>query len=303
MRILIAGGSGLIGRAVAARWASDGHQVAVLSRRPDGVRDLPTGVRAEAWTPGDSVRLAAQLDGADALVNLAGENVAGGRWTARRKRELQASRVDLGRLLVAAWERTRRPPAVLLQASAVGYYGDPGDREVDETAAPGRDFLGQLCAAWEGSTAGVEVLGTRRVLLRTGIVLAREGGALPRLLPPFRACVGGPVGSGAQWFPWIHVVDEVGAIDFLLGRRDLAGAFNLTAPEPVRNRDFGKVLGRTLGRPSVLPLPALALRLALGEMADILLVGQRALPRRLLAAGYRFQFPDLGGALADLVAD
>jgi uncharacterized protein (TIGR01777 family) len=301
MRMLLAGGGGLIGRALASHWVEAGHQVEVLSRRPDRLRGLPAGASAKAWDPADPQGVAGLLDGAEAVVNLAGENVAGGRWTARRKAALRSSRVGVGEALVAAWQRARRPPPVLLQASAVGFYGDAGDRELDETSPPGEDFLGTLCVAWEAATAGVEALGTRRVLLRTGVVLAREGGALPRLLPPFRLGLGGPVGSGRQWFPWIHLADEVAAIDFLLHRGDLAGAFNLTAPEPVRNGDFGRTLGKVLARPALLPLPSTVLRLALGEMADILLGGQRALPRRLLAAGFRFRHADLASALRDLV--
>jgi uncharacterized protein (TIGR01777 family) len=191
---------------------------------------------------------------------------------------------------------------VLLQASAVGYDGDGGEREIGEDAPPGDGFLARTSIAWEGATAAVEALGVRRAILRTGIVLARQGGALPKLVLPFRLGAGGPLGSGRQWTPWIHIDDEVGAIRFLLERPEASGPFNLAAPQPVRNADLARALGRALGRPSFVRTPAFALRLALGEMAEALLTGQRALPRRLLALGYPFRFPGLDGALADLTA-
>jgi len=195
-----------------------------------------------------------------------------------------------------------RAPAVVVQASGIGYYGDTADQEIGEDHPPGGDFLSEVAIAWEASTAVVETLGVRRVVLRTGVVLDRGGGALAKMLPPFRLGLGGPLGAGRQWFPWIHMADEVGAILFLLAATAASGPFNLCAPQPVRNRDFARALGRQLHRPSILPAPAPALRLALGELAAALLTGQRAEPRRLLAAGYRFRFPDLPEALADLLA-
>jgi uncharacterized protein len=305
MRVIIAGGSGLIGRAVAGALAAAGNEVVVLSRDPDRVRGLPAGVRAARWDGHSAAGWEALLEAGSAVINLAGEAIAAGRWTEERKRRIRASRVDAGRAVVAAVRlaaEAGRAPAVVLQASGIGYYGDAGDREVDEDSPPGADFLAEASVAWEASSAEVEALGVRRVVLRTGVVLDRDGGALPKMLPPFRLGLGGPLGGGRQWFPWIHMADEVGAILFLLAAEAASGPFNLCAPRPVRSRDFARALGKQLHRPSILPVPAPALRLALGELAAALLGGQRANPRRLLAAGYRFRFPDLPEALADLLA-
>jgi uncharacterized protein (TIGR01777 family) len=305
MRIVITGGSGLIGSALAREMGAEGHDVVVLSRRPEKLAPLPPGVRTASWD-GESAAgwqglLAAGPAEGVAVVHLAGESVASGRWTAERKRRIRASRLLSGQAVVEAVRRAAAPPRVLLQASAVGYYGACGDEEVGEDHPPGGDFLAELAAAWEESTVEVEALGVRQVVLRTGVVLARAGGALPALLRPFRLGAGGPLGSGRQWVPWIHLADEVGALRHLLGSAAARGPYNLTAPEPVTNRGLARALGRALHRPSLLPAPAFALHLVLGEMADMLLHGQRALPRRLLAQGYTFRYPELGAALADLL--
>jgi uncharacterized protein (TIGR01777 family) len=305
MRIVITGGSGLIGSALAREMGAEGHDVVVLSRRPEKLAPLPPGVRTASWD-GESAAgwqglLAAGPAEGVAVVHLAGESVASGRWTAERKRRIRASRLLSGQAVVEAVRRAAAPPRVLLQASAVGYYGACGDEEVGEDHPPGGDFLAELAAAWEESTVEVEALGVRQVVLRTGVVLARAGGALPALLRPFRLGAGGPLGSGRQWVPWIHLADEVGALRHLLGSAAARGPYNLTAPEPVTNRGLARALGRALHRPSLLPAPAFALHLVLGEMADMLLHGQRALPRRLLAQGYTFRYPELGAALPDLL--
>jgi uncharacterized protein (TIGR01777 family) len=190
---------------------------------------------------------------------------------------------------------------VLLQASGVGYYGPCGDEVITEHAAGGDDYVASVCKDWEASTSGVESFGVRRAILRTGLVLARQGGALPRLALPFRLLAGGPLGAGRQWMPWIHLADEVGAIRFLLNHEGASGAFNLTAPRPLTNRSFSRALGRALRRPSLLPAPGPALRLILGEMADMILTGQRAVPQRLLELGYAFRFPEAEAALSDLL--
>jgi|CXWL01.1.fsa_nt_gi uncharacterized protein (TIGR01777 family) len=299
-RIVLLGGSGLIGRALLDHWQGRGHELVVLSRRPGRVSGLPPGVQVVAWQPADAARLTPLVDGAAAVVNLAGGGIADRRWTAARKRALRASRVETGAALTAAVAAAAVPPAVLLQASAVGYYGAHGDESLSESDPPGADFLGRLCVEWESSTAGVEAYGVRRVLLRTGIVLAREGGALPQMAMPFRLFLGGPVGSGRQWLSWIHLDDEVAAIDFLWRCPDATGAFDLTAPEPLTNCEFGRILGGVLRRPSLLPVPAFSLRLLFGEMAGVLLDGQRVLPQRLRALGFTFRFPDARSALADL---
>ena len=301
MRVIVSGGSGLIGRALVADLAADGHRATVLSRNPGRLRGLPEGVTAAAWDAKTAEALTPLLAGADAVVHLAGAGIADGRWTAERKRRIRDSRVNSSSAIAAAMAAADPRPAVLLQGSAVGFYGPRGDEELTEESAPGDDFLAEVCREWEQASAGVEEVGVRRALLRTGVVLALEGGALPKMLLPFRLFAGGPAGSGRQYMPWIHLADEVGAIRFLLSSPEARGPFNLTAPEPVTNKEFGRALGRVLRRPSFLPAPAFALKLALGEMSKILLEGQRALPRRLEQAGYRFQFPELEGALRALL--
>jgi uncharacterized protein len=304
MRVIILGGSGLIGRALTEPLAAERNEVIVLSRDPARVRGLPPGARCERWDGRSAAGWGNLLDGGTAVVNLAGELVGEGRWTDERKRRIRDSRLHAGGAVTEAVRQAAgngRAPAVLLQASAVGYYGDAGDDEVTEDHPPGRDFLAEVSVAWEAATAEVEAHGVRRVLLRTGIVLHPDGGALPKMARPFRLGAGGALGSGRQWLPWIHWVDEIGAILFLLGSSTARGPFNLTAPQPVRNRDFAQALGRQLHRPSFFAAPAFALHLALGDMADALLHGQKAVPRRLLAAGYEFHHPALGEALRDLL--
>lgn len=305
MRIVITGGSGLIGRALTRDLAGAGHEVVILSRSPEKVRGLPPGARAEGWSgdqPGNTAEgWPSLLDGETGIVHLAGESIASGRWTAEKKRRIRESRVGSGMAVLEGIRRAVEKPRVLVQGSAVGYYGDAGDRVVTEGDPPGRDFLADVCVEWEASTAEAEALGVRRPVIRTGVVLAREGGALPRMALPFRFFAGGPLANGRQWFPWIHLADEVGAIRFLLERDDADGPFNLTAPEPVTNREFSAALGRALHRPSLLPAPEFALRIALGEMADMLLHGQRAVPRRLQELGYVFRFAEPEAALRDLL--
>ncbi len=301
MRIVITGGTGLIGSAVAREMGSVGHEVVVLTRDPSKAGPLPPNTRAVQWdgkTAGDWAKL---LDGDTVIVHLAGDSVAAGRWTEEKKRRIRDSRVESGRAVLEAVRQAKAKPRALLQGSAVGYYGDAGDEVVSELHPPGKDFLAQVCVEWEASTAAVAAMGVRRPVLRTGIVLSDQGGALPRMALPFRMLAGGPLGNGRQWFPWIHEVDEVGAIRFLIEREDVDGPFNLTAPEPVTNRDLSRALGQVLHRPSFAPAPGFALRLLLGEMADALLHGQRAVPRRLLDLGYVFRYPEALGALRSLL--
>lgn len=301
MRILITGGSGLIGRALCQALIAEDHQVIVLSRQPGRVSHMPQGVQVVQWDAQSGAGWSSFLEGADAVINLAGESIAAGRWTAERKARIRRSRIQAGQAVVDALRQVQKRPQVLLQASAVGYYGPRGDEIVTEDTPPGRDFLAQVCVDWEQSTAPAEELGVRRVILRTGIVLSNDGGAFPRIVLPFRFFAGGPLGSGRQWWPWIHMDDQVGAIRFLLTHPDARGPFNLSAPEPVTNREFARQLGQVMGRPALLPTPAFALKLALGEMSTILLDGQRAVPHRLQEAGYQFRFPTLQPALAQLV--
>ena len=304
MLVVITGGSGLIGGALARELGSAGHEVTILSRDPGKLKALPAGVRAEPWDGKTAAGWSALLDrqgGDTAIVHLAGESIASGRWTEERKRRIRDSRVESGKAILQAIRAAAVKPRVLLQGSAVGYYGPRGDEVVREDAAPGNDFLAEVCKAWEASTAEAEALGVRRAILRTGVVLAREGGALPKMALPFKMMAGGPLGGGRQWFPWIHLADEVGAIRFLVEREDAKGPFNLTAPNPVTNRDLTRLLARVLHRPGLLPAPGFALRLALGEMADMLLNGQRVAPSRLLELGYTFRFPDAEPALRSLL--
>lgn len=304
MKIAITGGTGLIGRALAESLLPEGHTVVIFTRRPDLPDRLPPGAQPALWGPTDPDRLAEALRGADAVVNLVGESLAAGRWTPQRKERILRSRVEAGEALsraIATLPEGERP-RVLLQASAVGYYGPrEDDAPVDETAPPGNDFLAQVCQEWEASSAPVEGLGVRRVALRTGVVLSPRSGALPLMALPVRLFVGGPLGSGRQWIPWIHLADEVGAIRFLMEREDAHGPFNLCAPEPVTNAEMMRALGRVLRRPVWLPVPAFALRLALGEMSATVLTGQRVVPQRLLELGYTFRFPSLLPALEDLL--
>ena len=302
MRILVTGGTGLLGRRLVARLLARGDEVVVLTREPARAAGRMGAARLVAWDPLAEPVPPGALAGAGAVVNLLGEPIAAGRWTAARKERIRASRVLGTRSLVAGIAAAERPPAVLVSGSATGWYGPRGDEELDESAPAAADYLGQLCRDWEAEARRAEPAGTRVVLLRTGIVLSPEGGALAKLLPLFRLGFGGPVGSGRQWLSWIHVEDLCALVVHALDRAELIGPVNGTAPNPVRNRDFGRALGRALGRPALLPVPAFAMRLVLGEMAQaLLLTGHRVVPRRALATGFRFAHPDLDGALADLL--
>jgi len=275
MRVAVTGGTGLIGRAFAADLAKDGHEIIVLSRDPKRASGLPRGVRIEGWDALTADGWGSLADGADAIVNLAGESIAAGRWTPERKRRIRESRLNAGRAVVQAIEAATHRPGVVIQASGVGYYGPCGDEEVTEETPPGDDFLAQLAIEWEASSARVQELGVRLVIIRFG--------------------------SGRQWFPWIHIADEVGAIRFLIENEDAGGPFNLAAPNVVTNAEFSRHLGRELGRPVLVPMPAFALRLLLGQMATAVLDGQRAVPQRLVQMGFIFRFPEVDVALRDLL--
>ena len=292
MRILITGGSGFVGRPLCRRLHDAGHELLVVSRSPS---------RAQALLPdGTEVRdsVLAFVDRApEAIINLAGEPIADKRWSAAQKRRLIDSRLTVTRDLVTLCERLDTPPRVMISGSAMGYYGDQGDRDVTEQTPPQEEFAHRLCAEWESAALAAEPLGVRVVLLRTGLVLDAGGGTLAKLLLPFRLGLGGRLGSGRQYMPWIHREDWVSIALFLLERDDLAGPFNASAPHPVTNADFTRALAHHLHRPAVMAVPAGVLRLALGEMSRLLLTGARMRPARLEAAGFGFQYPTLDSAL------
>ena len=301
MRIVITGGTGLIGSALAANLRSGGHEVIVLSRSPAKATGMPSGVQVERWNARTSEGWAHLVEGTGAIVNLAGENIGAGRWTDDRKRRILDSRLDAGRAVVEAVKQASDKPGVVIQASGIGYYGPRQEAEIDEKETPGQDWLAEVAVQWEATTAPVEAEGVRRAIIRTGVVLSRNEGALPRMLLPFRLFVGGPLGGGKQWFPWIHQEDEVAAIRFLIENSEAHGPFNLCAPNPVTNRQFSHVLGAVMGRPSLMPTPGFVLRMLFGEMATLLLDGQRAVPRRLLDLGFEFRFTTAEAALKDLL--
>jgi uncharacterized protein len=300
MKVTVTGATGLIGRGVVRALRARGDEVTALSRSPERAREA-LGVPAHAWSPLEEPAPAAALEGRDAVVHLAGENVAQ-RWTAASRRAIRDTRETGTRNLVAGLRATLPRPEVLVSASAVGYYGRHGDEVVDEATAPGDDFLAQACVAWEREAAAAAELGLRVVTVRTGVVLDKDGGALKKMLPPFRAGAGGPVASGEQYLPWIYAGDLVRLYLAALDGRDWSGAVNATAPEPVTNREFSKRLGRALHRPAVVPVPAFALRLLYGDMAEIVTEGQRAVPRRPLELGFTFEHADLDAALRDALA-
>jgi uncharacterized protein (TIGR01777 family) len=300
MNILVPGGTGLIGNAFASALLAAGDEVWVLSRNPEKAR-TPAGVKVFQWDGQTSRGWEYLLEQTDAIVNLSGENLAASRWTTERKQRIVSSRVDTGRAIIAALKNNSYRPQVLMQASAVGYYGPGDDRVLDEASPAGQDFLAQICIQWESSTQPVDEMGIRRVVVRTGLVKTASGGMLPRLLLPFRLFVGGPLGSGRQWWPWIHWRDEVDAMVFLLKNPAAQGAYNLTTPEPVRMSEFGKTLGKVIQRPYWFPTPAFGLKMLLGEMSKVVLEGQRAVPRRLQELGYRYHFTQLEPALKDVL--
>lgn len=300
MKIVITGASGFIGTVLLDKLSSRNHSLILLSRkRPkEPARQNKRWLR---WQPGQSGEWEREVDGADGVINLAGEPIAEKRWNKAQKDRLRDSRIDSTRSVVAAIGAAKVKPKFLIGASAVGIYGDGGDQTLTEQSKPGEDFLARLCVDWEAETQKAEAAGVRVVLLRTGIVLAKGQGALKKMVPPFKMFAGGPLGSGKQWLPWIHIDDEVGLIEFLMENQQARGVFNGTAPNPVTMAEFSKLLGDVLNRPSWARVPPSILALALGEMADMLLAGQRATPEAALKLGYRFKHPNLKQALESLL--
>lgn len=297
MRILITGGTGLIGRHLCKALLAQGHTLTVLSRRPEAVAvKCGAAVQAmaslEEWRPDRTF---------DAVINLAGEPIVDARWSEERKRQLRASRIGLTEKLVQCIAAAKQKPTVLLSGSAVGYYGNGRDKELSEDAPTGNDFAADLCRDWEVAACAAEELGLRVCLLRTGLVLSEDGGLLGRMLFPFKFGLGTRLGDGRQWMSWVHVDDYVQMVLRLLDDEQLRGQFNMTAPQPVTNAEFTRMLAQSLHRPAIFAAPGMVLKLAMGERAALLLEGQRVLPIRLAEAGYSFKFPDLGHALVDLL--
>lgn len=294
---LITGGTGFVGTALCARLASRGERLTVLTRdRAAAARALPEGTMLIGGFDelGGSERF-------DAVINLAGEPIAEGRWSHKRKARLESSRIDLTQALVAWLARAAHKPAVLVSGSAIGFYGDQGDIVVTESTAPHEEYTHRLCAAWEDAALAARDAGIRTAIVRIGLVLGPDGGFLQRLLLPFKLGAGGPIGSGKQWMSWIHRDDLIGLIEFLVEHETLDGPFNATAPRPVTNAEFSRTLGKVLKRPAVLPAPAIAFKLAFGEMSRLLLTGQKVLPARAQDAGFSFRFGELEPALRDVL--
>lgn len=294
MRVVITGAAGFIGAALCSR-LTGGYEIVALSRNPaKAEQKLGGSARVVHWDARSGGGWEREIDGAVAVVNLAGENVGSGRWTKAKKARILDSRIDSANALVEAVGRAEKKPQIFMQASAIGYYGPRADEPLDETSPAGSGFLSSVCQQVENAARHIEQTGIRYVAIRTGVVLGLTGGALPRMILPFRFFLGGHPGPGSQWLSWISLEDETAAIEFLIKNENLTGPFNLTAPNPVTAKQFAKTLGRTLKRPAWLPIPTFALKLLLGQMAkELLLTGQRVLPTRLTEAGFEFKHQDL----------
>jgi uncharacterized protein (TIGR01777 family) len=302
-RILITGATGFIGRPLSFELVKNGYEVVVLSRRFARAKDLFAGqVKVAEWDATTAGGWAELVDGALAIINLAGENIGTGRWTQKKKQLILQSRLNAGSAVTEAIQSAEQKPQVLIQTSGIGYYGDRGDESLDENSSDGNGFLADVARQWEQSVSGVRAQGVRLATIRLGIVLGAHGGVIPRLVPSFRFFLGGHPGSGRQWLAWVHIEDVIGVIRFLVENADCAGPFNVTAPEPILSNNFYNLLGKTMHRPAAFPMPAFALKLILGEMAtELLLPSLRVIPKKLLEAGYKFKFPDLSVALKDIL--
>lgn len=304
MNVVITGATGFIGHRLVRRLQGQGHAVTAWTRDPERAAiSLPARCAVARWEPGACDP--ARLRGVDVAVHLAGENVAGGRWTEARKRAIRTSRIDSTRALVGAMRALPESarPSALVCASAIGFYGDRGEETLDESSAPGSGFLADVCRDWENEAFAAEALGIRAVAVRIGVVLGPDGGALAAMLPLFRLGVAGRLGAGRQWMSWVHVDDVVGLFAFAVERADVRGPLNGTAPTPVRNSDFTTALARAVHRPALLPVPGFALRVAAGEISDVLLASQKVEPTATLRSGYSFAHPKLEGALASIATD
>jgi uncharacterized protein (TIGR01777 family) len=296
MRILITGSHGLVGKALISELNKDKHEIVSL------VRHASAGASEIEWHPNQGSIASERVSGFDVVVHLAGESIASGRWTDEKKRKIRESRVRGTTLLSQSLARCTKPPAVFISASAIGYYGNRADELLDEKSAPGNDFLAEVCVAWERSTGEAEARGVRTVHARFGIILDQEGGALAKMLTPFRMGVGGRIGDGKQWMSWIALVDVIQGLKFVIEHASITRPVNFVAPNPVTNSEFTKSLGDALSRPTLFPMPSFAARLAFGEMADALLLSSAKVePKRLQESGYRFEFENLQPALAAIL--
>jgi uncharacterized protein (TIGR01777 family) len=296
MKILITGSHGLVGKALISELVKDGHEIVSL------VRHKSEGASEIEWHPNQRSIDSERVSGFDVVVHLAGESIASGRWTDEKKRKIRESRVDGTTLLSRALAQSSKAPAAFISASAIGYYGNRADELLNEKSAPGNDFLAEVCVAWERATGEAEARGVRTVHARFGIILDQEGGALAKMLTPFRMGVGGRIGDGKQWMSWIALVDVLKGLKFVIENESIAGPVNFVAPNPVTNGEFTKTLGDALSRPTLFPMPSFAVRLAFGEMADALLLSSAKVePKRLQESGYRFEFENLQPALAAIL--
>jgi len=306
MKAVITGGSGLIGQALTKELTKNGYEVVILSRNPERTGAKLADAEVVHWdgrTQGDWVK---HVNGADAVINLAGASIAGDnvlkmRWTAKRKTQIHRSRMDAGKAITEAIQSVENKPGILVQSSAVGIYGPLDDEIVDENHPLPDDYLANVCRDWENSTKGVEDMGIRRVVIRTGLVFSKEGGIFPLLRLPFSLFVGGPLGSGKQYVSWIHIDDAAGAIRHLIKQDHAAGTYNLTSPGPVSNKTFSQEMGKSMRRPALLPVPSFTMKIALGEVSTLALDGQRVVPARLIKSGYKFKHETLNEALRNLL--
>jgi uncharacterized protein (TIGR01777 family) len=297
MKIVISGASGLVGSALSKAFRAEGHDVFHLVRPGH-----PLSVNEIRWDPPSALVDVGAIEASDAVIHLSGANIAAGRWTPARKQALRSSRIDSTRVLVDALARLRQKPRLFVAASAVGYYGNRGDEILTETSQPGQDFLSLLARDWEAQTNGATRGGIRTVILRFGVILSPDRGALPQLIRPFRLGVGGRLGCGRQWMSWIALEDVRGIVQFAIANQKLSGPVNAVAPEPVRNAELARIAGRLLHRPAIFPVPACVLHLALGELADkLLLASQRAIPQQLLERNYPFRFSNIQTALQSML--
>ncbi|MBS3752853.1 MAG: TIGR01777 family oxidoreductase [Anaerolineales bacterium] len=308
MKYTISGGTGLIGSKLIRHLAAQGHEIIILSRSPDSVSNLPLHVKPVYWDGKNVSDWVTQLGGTDVVINLAGESIAGkgiipSPWTDSKKDRILKSRVQVGNTLLEGIRQVDQKPQKFIQASAIGYYGSHGDEILTESSPPGSDFLSRTCTAWESSTKPVVDLGVTHIVVRLGVVLSEKGGALPRLLLPFKLFLGGPLGNGEQWYSWIHIDDVCNAIKFLSEHAHAQGVFNLTAPNPVKNKLFAKAIGKIMSRPAFLPVPGFLMKMVMGEVSTVVLDGQRVVPKRLKQLDYSFQYPELEGSLRDLISD